>query len=370
MSRPHDLRVGERSDPGPVRPENQDRVTSFEAPLGRVFAVADGMGGHRDGARAAELVLAGLERHLGREPEDADPVAALDRAARGVSGDLAREIETPEDERRSPGSTLALALLTEQGLFVAHAGDSRVYRFREGRLERLTRDHTLVRRLVEDGTLSEEQARKHPEAHVIDRAFTPKNSVELEISTHRIQPGDRLLLCSDGLSGYVGDEEIERIAAPLDDPEHACQRLVEAALEAGSEDNVSVQMVSVDALSMSIWARPWRPAVLAAAVLLALLVGGLLGLGLSLWQARSREPPTEAMPRSPAPAQPIPGEVIPRFEMEMPEDVCKRPHATDPESHVDPQSPSSLVLYWDRDGARTIPPRAGERSPSVQRGGS
>lgn len=238
---PLSTRVGARSDVGRVREENQDRISRFRCPLGEVFLVVDGMGGHRDGARAATMVVEGLERHL----QAADPRAPVDRSLREAAVRTHREIQQQSGSARDGmGATAVLALVRGRRVVVAHAGDSRAYLFRGARLLRLTRDHTLVQRMVDDNLLSEEEARNHPDSSVVSRAFGRTRELELEIAEPReLFPGDRLLLCSDGLSGFVDDAAIAGVMADRGARE-AAEELVELALAAGGEDNVSVQVVA------------------------------------------------------------------------------------------------------------------------------
>jgi len=244
------LRVGAACHRGAVREENQDRISRFRTPFGEVFAVADGMGGHADGGRAAEVTIAALEEELAGLPAGLPAAEALERAADRANGDLHRlSAGAGEGEGTRMGATLVLALVAGGEAVVAHAGDSRAYLFRGGVLEPLTRDHTLVRGMVERGILTEAQAREHPDASVVTRAFGQQPEIELEVADPlELRAGDRLLLCSDGLCGYLDDAHLARAVAGGEGPQEATDRLIELALEAGGEDNVSVQVIEVAAL--------------------------------------------------------------------------------------------------------------------------
>jgi serine/threonine protein phosphatase PrpC len=231
-----------------VRTENQDRISRFRSPLGEVFAVADGMGGHLDGGRAAEAAIAVLEEHLGRLEADAPVGEALQCAVDAANGEL-RQLSEPAGSPGTSrmGATLVLALLRGPQAFVAHAGDSRAYLLRGGALEPLTRDHTLVQQMVDHQVLSEEEARNHPDAGVVTRALGQRETIQLEVAEpFELQSGDRLLLCSDGLCGYVDDAAIASALAEATDAQEATDRLIDLALAAGGEDNVSVQVVQVE----------------------------------------------------------------------------------------------------------------------------
>ncbi len=238
------LRVGAASHRGTVREENQDRISRFRVPLGEVFLVVDGMGGHRDGARAAELVIRGCEEHLREEPRSTSPAEALQRVASRTNAELYRFSSQSEDHRM--GATLVLLLLEGWRAIVAHAGDSRAYLMRAGDLSRLTHDHTLVQQMLDHHMLNEEEARRHPDACVVTRAFGQEPEIELEVAPPcGLRNGDRILLCSDGLCGYVKDAVIAETLARSSDAQEAADRLIELALAAGGEDNVSVQVVRI-----------------------------------------------------------------------------------------------------------------------------
>ncbi len=238
------LRVGVASHRGKVREENQDRISRFRVPLGEVFLVVDGMGGHRDGARAAELVVRGFEEHLREEPQGAPPAEALQRVASRTNAELYRFSAQAESNRM--GATLVLLLLRGWQAIVAHAGDSRAYLMRAGDLSRLTHDHTFVQQMLDLHVLSEEQARRHPDACVVTRAFGQEPEIELEVAPPcELRTGDRILLCSDGLCGHVEDAVIAQTLAGSIGAQEATERLIELALTAGGEDNVSLQVIRV-----------------------------------------------------------------------------------------------------------------------------
>ncbi|HMB53398.1 MAG TPA: protein phosphatase 2C domain-containing protein, partial [Thermoanaerobaculia bacterium] len=239
------LRVGARTDVGLVRDENQDRISRFRTPLGEVFLVVDGMGGHKGGSQAAEMTVAGLERALTSARPETPPADALRDAAAAAHAEIRHRAESPGTENPEMGATAVMVLLREGRAFVAHAGDSRAYLLRGDRLSRLTNDHTVVQRMVDQGLLSEEEARAHPDASVVSRAFGRSAELELEVAEpFDLQPDDRLMLCSDGLCGYVEDAEIGA-ALQGSGAQAVADRLTELALAAGGEDNVSVQVLSL-----------------------------------------------------------------------------------------------------------------------------
>jgi serine/threonine protein phosphatase PrpC len=203
------LEVGALSETGYTRAENQDRMTGARVPLGHLYIVADGMGGHKGGALAAQMAVEELQRHIGQasESEPADSVIeAAFKAAndavykRANSGDLAVE---------GMGTTAVLLLISGRIAKLAHVGDSRAYLYRNHTLSQLTTDHTIVQRMVEAGMLKPDEIADHPQSSVLERAIGSAPTVGVDISNHQLQEDDVLLLCSDGLSGYVTADQIE-----------------------------------------------------------------------------------------------------------------------------------------------------------------
>jgi serine/threonine protein phosphatase PrpC len=245
------LRIGAGAHRGLVREENQDRISRIQSPFGELFIVADGMGGHEGGGTAAQMLIDGLDAHLRALPPETPPEEALRQAAQKANADIYRRAQ---DDRRlaKMGATGVLALV--QALpkghcaWIAHAGDSRAYLWRGGGLERLTRDHTLVQRMVDHQILNEDEARHHPDSNVVTRGFGQSPEIEMEVAPPlKLREGDRLLLCSDGLSGYVDDAAIAHALAAGGEAQAIADALIDLALRAGGEDNVSLQLLAVQA---------------------------------------------------------------------------------------------------------------------------
>ena len=223
-----------RTDVGKVRKLNEDAL--LQRPDRGIWAVADGMGGHAAGDLASASVVAALgdireERGLDALVTQARRQLARFNAARLNDGRLGRA--------RIVGSTVVVLLAAGRDGAVLWAGDSRLYRFRRRRLERLTDDHSRIQELIASGQLDPGQAEQHPEANVITRAVGVAETLELSSRRFRIQDGDGFLLCSDGLTRYV---DAPRVAIALREPtcQAACDRLVAAALESPARDNVTV----------------------------------------------------------------------------------------------------------------------------------
>ena len=237
MSRKPNARVVERStdsDPGLKRASNQDRVFG-EAPL---FVVADGMGGHAGGEVAAAVAVE-VFRELGGLSSESDPNEAL----RSLVAEANRRILTraeEEPEYRGMGTTVIAALVHDDCVTTAHVGDSRAYRLRNGRLEQLTDDHSLVAELQRLGAMTAEEAQNHPQRSVVSRALGTKKKVEPDLKTHPVSDGDVFILCSDGLSKMLTEEELRDIVAGGAGLDDTAEKLIAAANERGGEDNITV----------------------------------------------------------------------------------------------------------------------------------
>lgn len=242
-----------RTDKGNVREINEDavgtvldwRVTlhlddNVLAERGHLFAVADGMGGHAAGEVASRLGIETVFRAYYGERRR-PPAEALTAAIATANEVICRQAAAASD-RTGMGTTLVAALWRNGELLVANVGDSRAYLFREGSLERLTRDHSWVAEQVAAGLLSPTEAERHPYRNVITHSLGPDRNPKPDLVRLQTQPGDRLLLCSDGLSNLVGDEEMAALLAayPLD---QAADRLLGRALERGAPDNISLILV-------------------------------------------------------------------------------------------------------------------------------
>lgn len=270
-----------------LRSENQDRMTRFSSPFGELILVADGMGGMRGGAKAAATVTEMLPGLMKQFPATMPAPDALRQAVRAINEEIYRLGNSGDPAVAKMGTTIVLALLRDTGeTLVANIGDSRAYLFRKGTLQQLTKDHSAVQRLVDAGVLSPEQARTHPESSVLTRAIGQQPDVQLEVyPPFRLEPGDGLLLCSDGLSGFTGPENIAAVLQQNPDPAQIVNGLGRLALDAGSDDNITIQYLRVNgAIAPAIvppgktWKR-WTPYALAATVVLA------TGIGVAQWRS-------------------------------------------------------------------------------------
>jgi protein phosphatase len=230
------MRIGRAAgltDTGRRRLRNEDAFIC-EPPL---FAVADGMGGARAGEVAAGLAAAALEE-AGSETRGAEGVAALITEANRRIWE--RSLSDPRTAGMGTTVTAALVDAAAGTVAIGHVGDSRAYRLRNGELEQLTTDHSLVAELVESGVLTPEEAERHPQRSAITRALGTEQTVEVESFTVDAEPGDVFLLCSDGLSTMLADDDVaSAIIGAGNDPHDAADALIAAANARGGEDNVT-----------------------------------------------------------------------------------------------------------------------------------
>jgi protein phosphatase len=230
------LRIDEeatRTDTGRQRNANEDSLFT-RAP---VFVVADGMGGAQAGEVASKAAAESFDRELPQAPPERVLRETIETANRAIH-DRARH----DPDLAGMGTTITAVIVDQEAEEVAigHVGDSRAYRLRDGKLERLTRDHSLVEEMRRKGQLTDAQAEDHPQRSIITRALGPEPEVEVDLQTVPAQPGDAFLLCSDGLTTMLGDEQIARILARATSMQSAVRALVEEANRAGGRDNITV----------------------------------------------------------------------------------------------------------------------------------
>jgi serine/threonine protein phosphatase PrpC len=228
--------AGASSDVGRLRTGNEDGFIVDDRL--ELYAVADGMGGHNAGEIASATALEALRAAVASGK-------ALDAAIVLANSAIFDKAAT-DRELTGMGTTLtAVAILGESTFLIGHVGDSRAYRIRDGGLEQLTEDHSLVEELVREGRLSPAEAEVHPRRSVITRALGIDPNVEVDLYTLDARTGDRLIVCSDGLTTMVRDDDVLRIGELDADPRDAADRLVDAANEAGGEDNITVLIIDV-----------------------------------------------------------------------------------------------------------------------------
>jgi protein phosphatase len=216
---------------------------------GTVLVVADGLGGHEQGEVASQLAVEETVQYLfNLKDKEGKPTEWLNGAIQNAHTNI-KKASLYSNSPKSMGSTITAIHIGQGMMTVAQVGDSRAYSFRDGKLELLTEDQTLVGMLQKKGLLTDEQALSHPSKHVILQALGQDKEIYAEISSHKIQDNDYLLLCTDGLSSYVGHDTIEKILSSSSDTPTHCQHLIDAANANGGLDNVTVVLARLEITS-------------------------------------------------------------------------------------------------------------------------
>ena len=227
-----------KTDTGRQRRDNEDSALA-RAPL---FVIADGMGGAQAGEVASKLAV---EAFQGELPETGSTEERLADRAQDANRKI-YEMSRTEPGRAGMGTTLTAVFIDDTELAVAHVGDSRAYLFRHGELGRLTEDHTLVEALVRSGKLTEEEAAEHPQRSIITRALGVDPEVKVDTRSYAGRAGDVVLMCSDGLTSMISEDEIVSVLDSEPDLDRAAERLIAAANDAGGRDNITVILFSLE----------------------------------------------------------------------------------------------------------------------------
>jgi protein phosphatase len=244
-----DIRIGARTDLGRVRENNEDKFEFFEpeepellAVKGSLYAVADGMGGHASGQIASDLALKNVVKMYYADPSE-DAAESL-RAAVSAANAYIYSTAQAVPDRNGMGTTCTVAVMRDDRLIAAHVGDSRLYRVRDGELCRISEDHSWVEEQVKMGALTREEAEMSPFRNVITRSLGIAACVEVDIYEEKLEKDDIFVLCSDGLSGYVREEDILSLVTEHS-PAVAAMKLVDRAFENGGGDNITVLVASI-----------------------------------------------------------------------------------------------------------------------------
>jgi PPM family protein phosphatase len=244
-----ELEHGARTDVGRVRDSNQDAFLA--APP--VFVVADGMGGHQGGDVASRIVVEEFSR-LAADGYDPRRAAQAVTATLGACRERIHAFAATQDAdgvpaRQHAGTTAVAAVLAEDDSgpcwLVANVGDSRAYRFADGELEQVSVDHSVVQELVDAGTITEAAATRHPERHLVTRALGDADDADPDFFRVGLDSAERLVLCTDGVSGMVAADDLADLLGRVADPGAAADQIVDAALDAGGQDNATVVVVDV-----------------------------------------------------------------------------------------------------------------------------
>jgi PPM family protein phosphatase len=233
------------SDPGLLRSANQDAY--YIDPSGRFFVVADGMGGHAGGQEASRIATQAIQTYLEENWNSTAPSPKLLEQAFLKANQAILQDQRSHPERSDMGTTAVVVIFREEGQpWFAHIGDSRLYRLRGAKLEQMTEDHTWVARAMKVGEITPDQARIHPWRHVLAQCLGREDLRQIDAQPLHTQPGDRLLLCSDGLTEELSDQLIASHLKSIRACEKAAAALVNAAKDKGGRDNITVVIVAID----------------------------------------------------------------------------------------------------------------------------
>lgn len=238
------LKTFSKTDIGRRRKLNQDAVYTSEQPVGNLqnlFLVADGMGGHNAGDYASKMTLETMVKHISASRET-NPARVLEDAI-AAANTLVRNKAGQEPELEGMGTTVVAASCEGELLHVANVGDSRLYIISQGKIRQITRDHSWVEEMVRRGGLGREEARNHPDKNIITRAVGAEDTVKIDFFTVSLEEGDMILMCTDGLTNMLEDEEILNILKISRDIVEMAEELVRAANEKGGRDNISVILI-------------------------------------------------------------------------------------------------------------------------------
>jgi len=245
-----ELKAAAASDPGRVRTANQDAYLAL--PEEGIFVVADGMGGQQAGEVAAQAVVSLLPRMVGERARSTTSLRSrlAELILRQSISDLSEKLRLQSSGKpglQGMGTTVAALWIprTTGAAHLAHIGDSRIYLWRDGQLRRSTEDHSLLALLVKLGEVKPEEAEGHPARSQLSRYVGMQGEAVPDVQTLPVQDGDRLLLCSDGLTGMISDEQIATLLTEVPDRDSTCRALVGAANAAGGKDNITVILVDI-----------------------------------------------------------------------------------------------------------------------------
>ncbi|SDK43091.1 Stp1/IreP family PP2C-type Ser/Thr phosphatase [Natronincola ferrireducens] len=236
------------TDVGKVREINEDNYCIYENDIG-LYMVADGMGGHKGGEVASSIAIHRIKDHITKHIEEElaeleGPAIeglifeAFNRANREVYNKAKEDLNC-----EGMGTTVTMALIANNKLYIGHVGDSRGYLLRNNTLEQITQDHSLVAELVRNGSITEREAMKHPQKNIITRSLGTDENIKVDIFSVEFHEGDILILCTDGLTNFVDRYELEKILLETDDCVEVCNTLVSLANQRGGYDNITVVIV-------------------------------------------------------------------------------------------------------------------------------
>ena len=236
------------TDIGKNRRTNEDDFLVFNEK--KIYVVCDGVGGQRDGAIASHMAAGAVRRYAQNFPpedakDDVELKAYFDEAISGINK-IVYEAATSHEGLNAMATTMVLAYLRDNKAYVVNLGDSRAYLIRGSKVTQITEDHTYVNQLIREGSITKEEAKNHPQKHMITRALGAERIAVPDCFTFETKPGDWIILCSDGMYNEIPTAEMARLAEVLQDPETLAKTLVSKANDAGGDDNITTVAIRID----------------------------------------------------------------------------------------------------------------------------
>lgn len=274
----YNIAIGNATDVGKVREYNEDYMAHFDTPLGYCIVVCDGMGGHAAGDVASQNAIASIQKFLQDSQNNNVAIPTSLKNAIEFANYKLREMVNQNIDLKGMGTTCVLALINKGLLYIAHTGDSRIYLIRKNKIRQITKDHSVIQNLIDSGALTEAEAQVSEKKNQITRAigiFEKANPTVAEKSLALFR-NDKILLCSDGLTGHISNEIITKTVLSTKDIQKAALNLIDQANAEGGSDNITVQLVHYTGKSKSskkkIFSKFW-----VTILLLVLLIGTVWG---------------------------------------------------------------------------------------------
>lgn len=239
------MRVAAISDIGKVREINEDNYCVYEKDI-TLYMVADGMGGHKSGEIASFIAINAIKEHILKYLKDESEEQSVKGIIFQAFNKANQEIYNKSNEDidcEGMGTTITMALLIQDKLYIGHVGDSRGYLLKNGVLEQITQDHSLVAELVRNGSITEGEAMRHPQKNIITRSLGTDKDIKVDIFTLDFQRKDTLILCTDGLTNFVDRYELQKVLLEMKNPAEGCDTLVSLANQRGGYDNITVVII-------------------------------------------------------------------------------------------------------------------------------
>lgn len=237
--------IGNATDVGRIRDHNEDYMSHFKTPFGYCVLVCDGMGGHAAGEEASRSAASAIKQYLQDDKNEAENVLVAIRNSIEFANFKLRELSQKNPSLKGMGTTCVMAMIDSSKMYIAHAGDSRMYLFRKNKIKQITKDHSTVQNLIDSGVLTEEEAEKSDKKNQITKAIGVFDKVEPSVSPEPVKliKGDKIVLCTDGLTGHLSREKIKEVIKNEPDVQQAALQLIENANNNGGSDNITVQIV-------------------------------------------------------------------------------------------------------------------------------